>query len=250
MEQSQRIEDAIYQRGRNRLDPRFEEQRARQTQDLANRGLSLTSEAYTGAEDRLGREQGEQLENLQLSAVEAGAQERSSLFDQALRTRSQLFGEQSTERQMGEQERSNLVREGFTERQVNEMEEMNTFTRAHQTASGRISGKCLTSGSNPKSSDATRRWSKPRVGSSPSRSAQTWYAKRTRGKLWRNRFEGTKREKVSLEWELPHNERQRQHSKVWRERSSNSKGSEVPPTMHSVNGNRSSASKRTSARDR
>ena len=104
------------------------------TPKLANRGLPLGSQAYRGAQDRLGSAHGNQMENLALSSILAGGREHQRLSDLASRNRGQLFGERSqlwgegfgsrqqdwTEafggRQQDERERSALSREGLLRR--------------------------------------------------------------------------------------------------------------------------------------
>lgn len=99
----QRAEDAVFNRGMSKLGPLFQMERDRVAQDLANRGLTVGSEAYNNALDRVDRSQGEQLENLALSSVGAGGQEQSRMFGLASGARGQLFGERATQGQFGNQ---------------------------------------------------------------------------------------------------------------------------------------------------
>lgn len=78
-DQGASLERATFDRGMNLLRPGHEQAQSRLNVDLANRGLPLTSEAYTRATDRLGRQQGDQLENLALSSVGAGRAEQDRL---------------------------------------------------------------------------------------------------------------------------------------------------------------------------
>jgi len=114
-------EQATFQRGRNLLDPGFEETRTRLAQDLANRGIDPTSRAGVKELDRLERSQGTQLENLALSSVGVGRQEQERLSRLGLAQRGQLFGEQATEAGIGlstSQLEAQLRAQGLSEQQV------------------------------------------------------------------------------------------------------------------------------------
>ena len=67
--QIQALEDATYQRGFNRFEPYYEDQRQALSQRLVNQGIPIGSEAQTSAMDRFGRERGGALENLALSSI-------------------------------------------------------------------------------------------------------------------------------------------------------------------------------------
>ena len=82
--QIQALEDATYQRGFNRFDPYYEDQRKSLDQRLVNQGIPIGSEASTSAKDRFGRERGDALENLALSSIGAGRQEHGRLFNQSM----------------------------------------------------------------------------------------------------------------------------------------------------------------------
>ena len=82
--QIQALEDATYQRGFNRFEPYYEDQRQALEQRLVNQGIPIGSEASTSAKDRFGRERGDALENLALSSIGAGRQEHGRLFNQSL----------------------------------------------------------------------------------------------------------------------------------------------------------------------
>lgn len=90
-----RLEDATFQRGANRLNPVFDEQRMQIEQGLADRGIPIGSEAYSREMDRFDRSRGDALENLTLSSIGAGREEQSRLFGLALAGRGQQFGERS-----------------------------------------------------------------------------------------------------------------------------------------------------------
>ena len=92
------LEAATFQRGRNLLGPDFERQQSQLANTLAQRGIPLTAEAYTGAQDRLDRSQNEALENLALSSVGAGRAEQSRLFGLQQAARNQALNEMLTKR--------------------------------------------------------------------------------------------------------------------------------------------------------
>lgn len=87
------LEEATYQRGLNRIDPYFEQQRQGLAQRLANQGLPIGSEAYNEALNRFDRSRSDALENLALSSVGAGRAEQGRLFGQALAGRQFDAGE-------------------------------------------------------------------------------------------------------------------------------------------------------------
>ena len=93
---AQQLAQATYDRGYNMLEPRHDRDRSQMMTDLANRGLPTTSEAYTGAQDRLDRSQNQALENLTLESVGAGRQEQERLARLVMAMRGQKFGEQAT----------------------------------------------------------------------------------------------------------------------------------------------------------
>ena len=97
-------EQATFDRASNLLAPDFEQQKEDLAQQLANRGIPLTSKAGERELDRLERSQGSQKENLALSSVSAGRQEQERLAQLGLATRGQQFGEQATQAGVGIQE--------------------------------------------------------------------------------------------------------------------------------------------------
>jgi hypothetical protein len=99
-----RQEQATFQRATNLLSPQFEQQKEDLAQELANRGIPLTSKAGERELDRLERSQGGQLENLALSSVGQGRAEQERLARLGLATRGQQFGEQATQAGVGLQE--------------------------------------------------------------------------------------------------------------------------------------------------
>lgn len=91
-----RVEDAVYNRSKGLLDQQFAERNNKLRQQLADQGLVLGSEAYNGEMDRLNRAENEGYTNAAYDAVRAGGDEYQRLADLGLRTRGQLFGEDTS----------------------------------------------------------------------------------------------------------------------------------------------------------
>ena len=94
--QSQQAQDAYFQSGLGLLQPQLDLQRRRTEQKLANQGLPISGEAYSGELNRMDASQGQQLNQLAYGAVDAGNQRQNQLYSQALQGNNQLFGQQST----------------------------------------------------------------------------------------------------------------------------------------------------------
>jgi hypothetical protein len=81
---AKQVQDAVYQGGMAQLRPDMDLARNRQESNLANRGISIDSDAYRGQQDRLDRAQNEQMNNLSLASVMAGNNRQNELFGQSL----------------------------------------------------------------------------------------------------------------------------------------------------------------------
>jgi hypothetical protein len=92
----QRIEDAVFQRGRRLLEPQFQRQEDTLRDTLANQGLPQTSEAFLDQYSQFNTDRGNTYQNLADSAVMMGGQEASRLLADTLAQRGTLFGEQLT----------------------------------------------------------------------------------------------------------------------------------------------------------
>lgn len=93
MQNAEEVEQATFQRGMNLLQPGFDEASSRLENQLVQRGIPRGSEAFTQELDRLGRQQGRQLENLALSSVGAGRSEQSRAIQADLARRQGMMGE-------------------------------------------------------------------------------------------------------------------------------------------------------------
>lgn len=118
------VEQATYQRGLNLLQPDFNENRSRIEESLSNKGIPIGSDAYAKELDRLERSQGNQLENLALSSVQAGRNEAQRLFgnelnifDRGTQQRSNSLAEQLALSGQESGLRNQLFSEGQTARQ-------------------------------------------------------------------------------------------------------------------------------------
>jgi len=124
---AQRVEDATFQRARNRLDPLFADQERGLRQSLANRGQPLGVQAggertAANAElERFDRARNDAIQNALLDDVQSGRDEHSRLsnlgfqtFDRTLAGRQQDIGEQMQNAGLAAQARQG----GFGERQA------------------------------------------------------------------------------------------------------------------------------------
>lgn len=89
----QRAEQAAYQSQASRLDPRFETQQRKLETDLANRGISRNSQAYTRAMEDFERGKTDAYQQAQLGAIGVGGQEAQRNYGMDLSTRQQQVGE-------------------------------------------------------------------------------------------------------------------------------------------------------------
>ena len=90
---STRMEQATFDRAKALLDPMFSEQGRSLEQKLANQGLPMGGEAYTGEMDRFDRNRGEAYNRAALDSVMAGRQEQGRLFGQQMQGRQSQFNQ-------------------------------------------------------------------------------------------------------------------------------------------------------------
>lgn len=86
--------DAAYKYATSDLDPQFAEQQDQLTQQLADRGIPIGSEAYNLAMDQFGRSKSGAYENARNQAYLQGLQAENQGFTQGMQGRQQLFQEQ------------------------------------------------------------------------------------------------------------------------------------------------------------
>ena len=95
------IEQTLYNRQLGLLQPEFTRQREDLEQNLADRGIPITSDAYNSAINRFETQQGEQLGRLAQQATLAAGQESDRLVNQARQARQQQFGERAAAGEFG-----------------------------------------------------------------------------------------------------------------------------------------------------
>ena len=83
------------------LQPEFTRQRDTLEQNLADRGIPITSDAYNSAVNRLESNQGEQLQRLSQQATLAAGQEADRLVNQSRQSRAQQFAERAAAGEFG-----------------------------------------------------------------------------------------------------------------------------------------------------
>jgi hypothetical protein len=79
----QAVTDAVYNQAKSRLDPQFAQQTTQLQNSLANQGIGVNSAAYGNATDGLGRTQNDANTQALYSAIQQGANEQNTLFNQA-----------------------------------------------------------------------------------------------------------------------------------------------------------------------
>lgn len=86
------VEDAMYQRGLERITPEYERGLERTQSNLMSGGIPVGSRAYGQEMDRIDERRGQDLENLALSSQIAGATENRAQRQQAIAELSGLIG--------------------------------------------------------------------------------------------------------------------------------------------------------------
>ena len=95
------IEQTLFNRQLGLLQPEFNRQSQELQQNLADRGIPITSQAYNDATNRLQAQQGEQLQRLAQQATLAGGQEADRIVSQPRNIRAQQFGERAATGEFG-----------------------------------------------------------------------------------------------------------------------------------------------------
>ena len=95
------IEQTLFNRQLGLLQPEFTQQRESLEQNLADRGIPITSQGYNDAVNRLETQQGEQLSRLAQQATLAAGQESDRLVNQSRQARAQEFGERAATGEFG-----------------------------------------------------------------------------------------------------------------------------------------------------
>ena len=128
----QRAEQAAYQSQTANLDPQFEAQQRRMETDLANRGISRNSAAYSRAMDDFNRSKSNAYSQANLNAINAGGTEaqRNSAMDLALRQ--QQAGEATTQGTFGNNAQAMMFGQGMQSNNQNFQQQMQGSQYANQ----------------------------------------------------------------------------------------------------------------------
>ena len=95
------IEQTLFDRQLGLLQPEFARQSQELQQNLADRGIPITSQAYNDAIGRLQTQQGEERQRLAQQATLAAGQEADRVVNQARGIRAQQFGERAAAGEFG-----------------------------------------------------------------------------------------------------------------------------------------------------
>ena len=87
------VEQAFFERGQNLLQPTFEREQSRLENQLIQRGLPRSGEAFGTEQDLLTQRQDRALENLALQSIREGGAEQSRLIAEDLRRRQEALGQ-------------------------------------------------------------------------------------------------------------------------------------------------------------
>jgi len=111
---AQRVEQATFDRAMGLLRPELDMQERRLNQSLADQGIPLGAEAFVTEQRRFGDQRDRALSDLALASVQAGRDEQSRLFNQALTSRGAQLSDQLQDMQLANQARQT----GFGEQQA------------------------------------------------------------------------------------------------------------------------------------
>lgn len=110
-----RVEGELFDRSFSLLDPIRRQEQQRLETGLRSQGIPLTAQAGLTARDRLGRQQGEQLDRLAQSSVAQGGAEASRQFGLEQARRQQEIGERLTGRGAAVEDRERGLREALAQ---------------------------------------------------------------------------------------------------------------------------------------
>ncbi len=125
-----RVSDSLYGQATSRLDPQFANQDESLQNKLSNQGIFQGSEAYQRAMDQQSRNKNDAYNQANYSAIQAGGQEQSRLFQDALAQGN--FGNATQQQQYGNSlgNRQQMLSEMLTGRQV-PLNELSTLLSAY-----------------------------------------------------------------------------------------------------------------------
>lgn len=102
-QQRQRAEDAIYQSAASRLDPQWQQRQQSIESDLANRGITRGSDAYSRAMADFGRDRTDAYQQAQMAAITGGGAEAQRNYGMDIGLRQQQATERGQLGQFGNQ---------------------------------------------------------------------------------------------------------------------------------------------------
>jgi hypothetical protein len=91
--QRQKAEDAIYQSATSRLDPQWQQRQASMDSDLANKGISMNSAAYSNAMRDFGNSRNDAYNQAQMAAITGAGAEAQRNYGMDIGLRQQQVGE-------------------------------------------------------------------------------------------------------------------------------------------------------------
>jgi hypothetical protein len=118
-EERLRVEDALYGRATDRLDPRFKNLRTDLESKLANQGIMVGSEAWQRENDQLGRDSNDAYSQARNDAILFGGGEQSRLFGISSQARAQMAQELLENANMSNITRGQEFSEGLSNANMN-----------------------------------------------------------------------------------------------------------------------------------
>jgi hypothetical protein len=97
--QGKQVQDAFYGKQMGMLDPTFTQESRALEQNIANRGLPIAGEAAKTLEDNQARRQNDARQQAAMSAILAGGNEQTRLYNQSMQNRTQGINEYNATRQ-------------------------------------------------------------------------------------------------------------------------------------------------------
>lgn len=130
----QRAEDAIYKSSTSRLDPQWNQRQAQMEAQLANKGITAGSSAYTKAMDDFNRQKTDAYQQASMGAITGGGAEaqRNQGMDMALRQ--QQVGEIGQQGQFGNQAAQQAWMQSLGGAQFGQQQQQQSYNQQMQSA--------------------------------------------------------------------------------------------------------------------
>lgn len=113
-----KAQNAAYDTQAGYLDPQFSQKRSDLSQQLADQGISVGTDAYSRAQGDLGRQETMAYQQAKDAAVAAGNEEQARLFGENLSSRQQGVGEEATKSNFYNQTQQQYYNEGANNAQI------------------------------------------------------------------------------------------------------------------------------------